>query len=99
MAAVTDAQNASSIASNRLRSARSFASWYDDVSLTFRPLGKGAPSATFYFAVAYLIPTALAKLGAAGVWRGRRVNNEHFLVKLKKGPLGIFAAAPLKNCS
>jgi len=58
MAAVTDAQNASSIASNRLRSARSFASWYDDGSLTFRPLGKGAPSATFYFAVAYLIPTA-----------------------------------------
>jgi len=64
MAAVTDAQNASSIASNRLRSARSFASWYDDVSLTFRPLGKGAPSATFYFAVAYRIPTVLAKLDA-----------------------------------
>jgi len=63
MAAVTDAQNASSIASNRLRSARSFASWYDDGSLTFRPLGKGAPSATF-LAVAYLIPTVLAKLDA-----------------------------------
>ena len=62
MAAVTDAQNASSIASNRLRSARSFASWYG--SLTFRPLGKGTPSATFYFAVAYLIPTLLAKLDA-----------------------------------
>jgi hypothetical protein len=64
MAAVTDAQNASSIASNRLRSARSFASWYDDGSLTFRPLGKGAPSATFYFAAAYPILTVLAKLGA-----------------------------------
>ena len=69
MAAVTDAQNASSMASNRLRSARSFDSWYDDGSLTFRPLGKGAPSATFYFAVAYRIPTVARQVGRAGVRR------------------------------
>ena len=64
MAAVTDAQNASSIASNRLRSVRSIASWYGDGSLIFRLLGTVNPPATFYFAVAYLIPALLAKLDA-----------------------------------
>src|SRR5262249_4730158 len=43
MAAVSDAQNASSIASNRLRSVRSLASRFCNGSLTFRPIGTVPP--------------------------------------------------------